>query len=417
MVLESGDAQDRRASKQIPPLRILYALGPGDVVGLYRDLEAGREPAFQMSMPFSGQFLDWCDEAKAEAHVMSWHGRADSIEVGPHWLENRPKLSWYFRGGLKYHFGVVAYGLTVVARAVRGRAMLVIADSGTTHWIVLSLLALARIPVIAVLHNTLWPMGYPPQRTMDRLLLAMDGWFFRHIAAATVCVSPECERQVRLAARTPKGPVTQCRAQFREGFLSRVAPPADLPARPFRVLFMGRIEETKGVFLILQMAERLEQEMPGAFRWRIVGAGSAFETLQRQAKERQLNQTVSIETSLRNREKALETLGWAHAMVVPTTSQFSEGLAMTAAEAVLAGRPVVVSSVVPAWEVLGCAAIKAEADNVDSFVEAFRKLALDPAYYDACRRARTSVQAQFYDRSQGLGNALGRAITTLFRGL
>jgi len=416
MELASGGAESRRNSQLAGPPRILYAVGPGDVVGLYRDLAAGRDPAFQMSMPFSKQFLDWCDESGAEAHVMSWHGRRDCIEVGRHRLENRPKLSWYFRGGFRYHFGVIAYGLTVVAQAVRERATLVIADSGTTHWIVLSLLALFRIPVIAVLHNTLWPMGYPPQRRLDRLLLALDGWFFRHISAATVCVSPECERQVRAVAKTPRGPVTQCRAQFRDGFLSRVAPTAEIPQRPFRVLFMGRIEQSKGVFLILEIAERLEREMPGRFQWRIVGSGSAFEALQREAGERGLSRTVSIETSLRNQEKALETLGWAHAMVVPTTSQFSEGLAMTAAEAVLAGRPVVVSSVVPAWQVLGGAAIKAEADNVESFVEAFRKLALDPDWYEACRAAGAAVRAQFYDRSQGLGNALGRAVTTVVRG-
>jgi glycosyltransferase involved in cell wall biosynthesis len=82
--------------------------------------------------------------------------------------------------------------------------------------------------------------------------------------------------------------------------------------------------------------------------------------LAHQIQERKLGHVVKAEGILSGEEKALETLGWAHAMVVPTTSQFVEGLAMTAAESVLAGRPVVVSSVVPAWEVLGRAAIKAE---------------------------------------------------------
>jgi glycosyltransferase involved in cell wall biosynthesis len=100
-------------------------------------------------------------------------------------------------------------------------------------------------------------------------------------------------------------------------------------------------------------------------------------------------------------------------MVAPTTAQFIEGLAMTAAESVLAGRPVVISSVVPAWEVLGRAAIKAETGSVDSFVEAFCKLALDPEFYEECQRATASAQVQFYDRRQGLGAVLQRAIAAL----
>lgn len=393
--------------------RILYALGPGDVVGLYRDLQEGRAPAFQMCMPFSTQFLDWCDEAGAEAHALSWHSRRDSIQVGQHRVENRPKPSWCFAHGLKYHVGTVVYGLSIVAQAVKGRATVVVADSGATHWFVFSLLVLLRIPVVAVLHNALWPRGYPPSRMQARWLLWLDGWFFRRIAAATVCVSPECERQVRQVAGTPRGPVYQCRAQFRKNFLSRVAPPDSRAMRPFNVLFMGRMEEFKGVFLILAIAERLESELAGQFRWRMVGSGPAFEALQNAVTDRGLSPVVVIEASLPDEQKALETMGWAHAMVVPTTSRFNEGLAMTAAEAVLAGRPVVISSVVPAWEVLGGAAIQAEADNVNSFVAAFKRLALDADYYETCRRATGGVQGQFYDRQQGLGNVLGQAIAAL----
>jgi glycosyltransferase involved in cell wall biosynthesis len=396
----------------VRPRRILYAVGPGDVVRQYRELLDGREPPFQMTMAFSEQFLDGLDGSGAVAHLISSHPRRDSLPVGRHRVENRPRTSLYYGRGLRHHLGAALYGLAIVAQALRRRATIVIADSGTTHWIVLSLLSLFRIPVIAVLHNALWPMGFPPRRRIDRLLRWLDGWFFRHVAAATVCVSPECERQVRQAAGTPKGPIYQCRAQYREGFLSRVEPP-DPSLRPFRVLFMGRMEEFKGVFLILSVAELLENELPGRFQWRIVGSGPDSEALLRQIEERNLSQVVEAQGMLPDEQKALKTLGWAHAMVVPTTAQFIEGLAMTAAESVLAGRPVVVSSVVPAWEILGLAAIRAEAGNPDSFADAFRRLALDAEYYAECRRATEAVQAQFYDRSQGLGAVLARAIAAL----
>jgi hypothetical protein len=60
-----------------------------------------------------------------------------------------------------------------------------------------------------------------------------------------------------------------------------------------------------------------------------------------------------------------------------------------------------------------CAAIKAQTDDVDNFVEVFCKLALDPDYYEECQRATAHAQLQFYDRSQGLGAVLARAIAAL----
>jgi glycosyltransferase involved in cell wall biosynthesis len=328
-------------------------------------------------------------------------------------VENRPRSPLYYGGSLKFHLGHSLYGLAIVAQALRDRASVIIVDSGTAHWFVFSLLSLFRIPVIAVMHNALWPLGFPPTRKSDRLFRWLDGWFFRHFAAATVCVSPECERQVRAVAGSPKGSVYQCLPQYRRAFMTCVPAPPDPASRPFRVLFLGRVEDFKGVFLILSMAERLEAEMPGQFLWKIVGEGRSSDALIRETRERNLHSIVEIPGSLPDEETALATLGWAHAMVVPTTSRFPEGLAMTAAEAILAGRPVVLSSVVPAYEILGAAAIRVEPDRTDGFVAALRKLALEPDYYRQCQRATASTQAQFYDRSKGLGAVLGRAISAL----
>jgi glycosyltransferase involved in cell wall biosynthesis len=393
-------------------LKVLYALGPGDVVQMYRDQLRNQDSEFEMSIAFSKLFLDWCDQTGAHAHLISWNLRRDSIDDGNYKVENIPKSPLYYRSGLRFHLGESLYGLKIVGMAWRERPAVVVVDSGTTYWLILALLRLLRIPVVAVMHSTLWPMGFPPKRKIDRLLRLSDGLFFRRFADATVCVSPECERQVRSVARCMKGPVYQCRAQFRTGFLDTANPVPAHRARPFRVLFVGRTEESKGVFLIVAMAERLEKEMPGQFRWKIVGKGSASEALARQVADLKLESVVEVAGRL-PRKEVLEAYGWAHAMVVPTTAQYSEGLAMTAAEAILAGRPVVLSDVVPAWEILGDAAIRVEAGNVDGFVEAFRRLALDADWYDRCRSATVVVQQQFYERSQGLGVMVGKAITEL----
>jgi glycogen(starch) synthase len=398
-----------------PGLRILYAIGPGDTVEAYRFWKTGKEAPFEMSIAFSKTFLDWCEETGAEAHLISSNSRREILRDGRYVVENRPRSESYFAKGLKHHVASIAYGLNIVNTARRERPHVMIVDSGTTHWIVLSLLRLMRIPVIAVMHSTLWPAGYTPKRSFDQLLLTLDGIFFRHFAAATVCVSPECERQVRIVARAPKGPLLQCRAQFRSGFLDILPPPPPHKLRPFRILYVGRIEEFKGVFLLLAMAEKLQKEMPGQLTWKIIGYGSASDELERQTQQRGLCSLVEFAGKL-SLDRVREAYGWAHATVVPTTSQYREGMAMTAVEGALAGRPVVISDVVPAGEVLGKAAITAATDDVDSFVAVFRKLVTESSYYDAHRCTPPAVKEQFYDNSQGLGVVLGRAISTLLPG-
>ena len=83
---------------------------------------------------------------------------------------------------------------------------------------------------------------------------------------------------------------------------------------------------------------------------------------------------------------------------------------MTAAEAVLAGRPVITNPVVPALEVLRPACVEAQTNEVDSYVTAILKLIHDPDRYRALCSACPQLQGQFYDRSRGLAMVLKKII-------
>src|SRR5687767_10128194 len=113
------------------PLRILYAAGPGDVLGTYRHWKAGRDDPSQVAVTYSGQFYDLCREIGAEGYVISYCPRRDRIIDGPFRVEHRPVA--FQRGpGPLYYAGQVWSGLLLTGAALRYGADVVVMMSGAT---------------------------------------------------------------------------------------------------------------------------------------------------------------------------------------------------------------------------------------------------------------------------------------------
>ncbi len=100
------------------------------------------------------------------------------------------------------------------------------------------------------------------------------------------------------------------------------------------VLFVGRIEDYKGVFDVLEVAARLP-DVP----FRIVGSGNAEARLRAEIASRGLS-NVTL-TGAQSRAQVLEHLAWAGVCLVP--SRWHETFGLTAAEAMAAGVPVIVT--------------------------------------------------------------------------
>ncbi len=165
--------------------------------------------------------------------------------------------------GLKFHLSEALYGLGLLTTAVRYRADVAVIDSGSLYYFLATLFRLMGIRVVPVLHNTLWPHGFPPTRPIHRLILWLDGLFYRHVATAIVGVSPECARQVEQLTRGRHAPLHQNRAQFLRMFFTQIPPPPPHDRRPFQIMFIGRVDPSKGVFDILEMARKVEDRAPG----------------------------------------------------------------------------------------------------------------------------------------------------------
>src|SRR5580658_1941308 len=99
------------ASETTPPTdwpRILYAIGPGNVVDSYRKWSAGQDCNSETSLTFSGQFFDFC-RARGVLHD------------GAFTVENRPKPLANPRG-VFFHLNQIWYGLSIIAAALRFKA-------------------------------------------------------------------------------------------------------------------------------------------------------------------------------------------------------------------------------------------------------------------------------------------------------
>jgi glycogen(starch) synthase len=385
--------------------RIFFAAGPGNVIEAHNNWRKGVEDPSQMSITFSSEFEKFCREKGSPACIVSSGSPARSISDGAFVIEHRPKKA---ARGIWYHFGEIRYGLSLLATAVKFRADYAVIQSGSTHYFVLSVFRLFSIEVIPVLHNTLWPTGFRPKSFARRIVGKLDAAFFRWFATSTIGVSPECCRQVDEVTKGRHGPILEIRPQFdRKSFPLRPPPPN---AVPFRLVYAGRITRDKGVFDLLEIMRQVEQEIPGAVTLRICGDGHELGPLQSECEQMRLGNLVEIKGRVEP-DILRQILSESHAAIVPTRSEFAEGMAMTAIEPVLLGRPVITSPVVPALEILRDACLSAVTDDTSSYAAAIIALAQSRDLYERLVASCSTLREIFFDRGQSFQAALMKAIT------
>lgn len=387
-------------------LRLFTALGPGDIVSARQKQLAG-EAVNETSIAFSEQLFAYCRQQKIQTLAISSNARTDRFEDGHIAMENRPK-PLRNRGGLAFHLSQVLYGAYLAMRARRYRADIAIIDSGSTHYFALVLFRLFRIPVAVNLHNVLWPVGFPPRGRIARTIRSLNRLFFRHAAAGGIGVSPECERQVLFEADN-RIPFFQYRAQFkRNGF--RLAQPYHGGA--FRLAFVGRAEENKGLLDLARMAAILKTRAPADVVFHVCGDGPALPELRQIVARQGMTDTIVVHGRL-ERDALLDVYAQSHAVIVPTRSNFTEGMPQVCAEAMLSGLPVITSQVANAFDVIGEATLRAETDDIQSYVDAIVRMMEDAALYESLRANCDRLSLQFLDRAQSYPAAVDRLLSTV----
>jgi len=185
-----------------------------------------------------------------------------------------------------------------------------------------------------------------------------------------------------------------------------------LDEKVVRVVFAGRVERNKGVFDLLEMCKRLSSDAERRFEFEVCGSGSAFDELKAAVAASGVADRFLLHGKL-VRPKLLEVYARAHLVVVPTRSDFCEGLPMVCAEAALAGRPVVTSRVSNALEALAGAVIEARVNDVDDYVRQIREVIRDRDRYAALVEGTSGAAEQFLDSRRGLQAVLEDCLGTV----
>lgn len=280
-----------------------------------------------------------------------------------------------------------------------------------THWFLLTLLAAAGVRVVPSLHVRLAPPGRP-ERWVQRTIRRLDRAFFRNTCPAVLAASAEIEGD--LAEGVQDRPASlRFHPLYRKATFAGIKP-ACHEQRPFNVLYVGRLEANKGIFDFLEIAKKT-----CAARWdvhfHVCGIGSAMDELRSRVQAAGLGHRFALHGYC-DRDQLARAYGEAHVVVVPTRSEIAEGFNQVVVEAVLAGRPVIASSLCPAVAYAGEAALVVPPDGADAYVEALRRLLDDAQFYHRMQRACTIVQERFYDPSLSWGVVLGRVLRMVLRG-
>lgn len=392
-------------------MRIVYVDGPGDAAASFRHWLRGEDIPSVTHVPFSRQFFDVCGALNARVWLIGEHPRIERIEDGNFVIEHRGNPS-RGKNGVAYHLAELNHARRIIADVLRFRADVVLMGSRPSP-MVMCLLRAAGVRFVIVLHCVLWRKFEPP-RGMHRLMHRLNALMYRWGAEAVLCVSEDVKRQVREVTGGRRGAFVDFLPQFREEVFAGISKP-QAGSRPFRVMYAGRIERSKGVFDLLEVAKRLRDRGRDDIVFDICGDGGAMDELKHEVQRCGVGDTFELHGWC-DRQQMRDCFSRSHVVVVPTTTEFIEGFNMVVVEALLAGRPVISSPVCPALEYLDGAVVTVPPNDIAAYEAAMVELADDAERYSDLQRLSEQAGRRFLDVRTSYKAALEHTLGAMAQG-
>ena len=379
-------------------LRLAYLSGPVDGVQVYKTWSAGQQHDY-FGTSFLSEFYQACSDLEAKSFVITTL-RTGHFQhtVGTSVIENRPLPAG--KRGIFFHIAIAFWFLCRLPGLIKFRPNVLVVTALPNYWFLLSPLRLFGIRILPAIHGTLWPK-FGTLRRSWRTLIKLNVPFYNH-TDYVMAASHDTARQARMMSGRPK--IYVFLPTYRPSQFAAIVS-ANIDKQPFRIIFAGRIEVSKGVYDLVKIAESLVKRNAPPFHIDICGAGTEIEGLIAKISETGLNRAMTCH-GFCGHQRLSELLAQSHVVIVPSTTELEEGFAMICAEAILAERPLVTSAVCPALEYVRAATVEAIPDDVESYAQALFDLSTDRALYKAKQVACKKLQRQFYDESFGYAATL-----------
>lgn len=369
---------------------IMYITVSGDILGTFRQWTGGIRDTSQTSITYSAQFFDLARKRQRAGIVLGnapvsreESSRDMTIAVGP---------AAEGGSGLVFHFRMVMRALANCWQIWRRAPTDVIVMDGAGYWFPLALISRPGRRIYLSIHTVLW--STKPGR-LRRIALQAEAWFIRTRCDGVLAVSDTIADQVSTLCNGKHPPIRVFSPTYVDDDFVDVKPARSDP-ECFEILYAGRIEEGKGVFDLIEIAQQLIKRQVPPFRITICGSGTDLATLQERIRAEQLEH-VMLCLGHQQRSAMIEQLSNASCLIAPTRSTFVEGFNKVVVEAVLAGRPVITSRVCPALQEVAEAAVEVEPDDVTQYADAIERLMLDHAMFDHKVAATHGLKRKFLD--------------------
>jgi glycogen synthase len=382
-------------------LRVSFIPGPGDLAGTFEHWYSGQHDPNVSTIAYSLMFYELMKRLNAQCQIISIQNSNKTPQRYQNKFVFEEIVPKNLEGRFTYFLSQYLFGRELVLKVNAFDPHIVITSTHNppASWHRLS----HGRTLLLTAHNSFWPMGrryFSLKNHCKKALLkyratALDG---------AICISHECARQVD-ELTGGEVPIEVACPQIVDRY------PIEERSTVKNLLFLGRIEESKGVFLLLDVFEELAHDFPKLLLT-IAGTGSAESRLDTQLLKSSFNARIKYVRGL-NSEGVHSVISESDLLICPTMTSFNEGLATVGFEAAAHGIPSVISSVVPAAEILAESCTIFDADNGASLKEAIRFLINNPEKYRAKCAATSKVRDIIYDRSFSWGSALFRALTSV----
>lgn len=383
-------------------LKIAFVAGPGDAMGTFNHWIKGRHDPRTPVIAYSTMFYALVAGIRAEALLLvEQEGQPTSSDPRFKFVTTPRRRG---RRGIGFRIDERNFAKEVLRHLRSYSPDVILVGTDAPERLINALPASRRIILTA--HNTYWPLGMPPTGLRARLKL----WFTsRALQRIDTCVSTsaECAAQVRaLGGPAETRSFVEAPQVLAEYFLQTLTPAST--AR--HLLFLGRIEECKGVFDLLSAFNSIAAEFLD-LTLDLAGTGSAAGALTTAIAASPFASRICFH-GLLSAEDVHGRIAAADLLICPTRSSFAEGLALVVIEAAVHGVPTLLSSIVPAKDLLPGACIEFTVDDTNALTSALRKLVAEPSAYAACAASLMEKREIFQDRTRSWGKQLYRAIVT-----